>query len=388
MKMTPEIPFAALHSRMGDYLPQLRKLRLHGVHLNWTNLPSLLPGSGLHSLELSEHPYEVRPTLADFRRILTSCPALQKLVVGVSGPVLDRDDSVNWTSVSSESGPIVLPHLKELTLGYTDADDARHVLQNLDAPNVKSLTIADTTSVTFSQTEDVGSLLVACATKTRGPAVYGRESASQNVAQLLTNGQTQGVDKPSFSRFPALEEVILDRVEACSVTPFRTFFGAFPTLNRLTLQHTSMHAILALIPAGEPWPPQFQGLAPPASPSPCPCPKLQSVHIRGAALDFDLISTARSARIKHGAYAFDPEITLDHCRADDVVQVDTPVFEGMEVRIRSGDPYQAGGIDFEDAVMDLEMENATKGPFVFGAGFQDPAFDAYYGSHISILPQF
>jgi hypothetical protein len=83
MKATPEVPFAALLSRMGgDYLPQLRKLRLHGVHLNWTNLPPLLPttGGGLHSLELSEHPYEVRPTLVDFRRILTSCPASRSLL--------------------------------------------------------------------------------------------------------------------------------------------------------------------------------------------------------------------------------------------------------------------------------------------------------------------
>jgi hypothetical protein len=257
---------------------------------------------------------------------------------------------------SNDSCPVALPHLKELTLGYTDADDAREVLKNVDAPNVKSLTIADTTPVTYSQTEGVGSLLVACGTN-----AWGREAANVHswvppteveILASPSEALVQGADKPSASRFPALGEVILDRVEACSVTPFRTFFSALPALNRLTLQHTSMHAMQALMPTSEDL---SQCLATPLSVSPCPCPKLRSVHIRGAALDFDLIANARSTRINHGAYAFDPEITLDHCRADDVVHVDAPGFEGMELRIRSSDPYQLGGIDFEGAAIDLEM---------------------------------
>ncbi|KIM80219.1 hypothetical protein PILCRDRAFT_822741 [Piloderma croceum F 1598] len=383
LKSTPEVPFAALLGRMGgDYLPQLRKLRLHGVHLNWTTLPPLLPTTdgGLRSLELSEHPYEVRPTLVDFRRILASCPALHKLVVSVSGPIWDQDDSMDGTSRSDESFPIALPHLKELILGYTDADDARQVLKNLEAPNVKSLTIADTTSATFSQSEDVGSLLVACGTNAWG----GEATTTTVVHDWVPTGEVEvsamspleaSANKTSPSRFPRLEEVTLDRVEACSVTPFRTFFGALPTLNRLTLQHTSMHAMQALMPLGE------ECSAAPTSPTQCPCPKLQSVHIRGAALDFDLISNARSSRVKHGAFAFDPEITLDHCRTDDVVHMG---FEGMDVRIKSSDPYQAGGIDFEDSAMDLDLGIATKDdPFVYSGSFNDSAFDSYYGPLIS-----
>jgi len=383
MKMTPEVPFAALLSSTGgDCLPQLRKLRLHGVHLNWTNLPLLLPAmnDGLRSLELSEHPYEVRPTLVDFRRILSSCPGLQKLVVGVSGPIWDQDDTMNgaFPSHSGNSCPVALPHLKELILGYTDADDARQVLKSIDAPNVKSLTITDTTSVMFPQPEDGGSLLVAC-----GINAWGGDAQIPHEAGLLEVPAAQGANKTVSSRFPALEEVTLDRVEACSVSPFRTFFNALPTLRRLTFQHTSMHAMHALMPLEEQ---QMAGLATPPS---CPCPNLQSVHIRGAALDFDAIATTRSARIKYGAYAFEPEITLDHCRADDVVHVGAPAYEGMEVRIRSGDPYQVGGIDFEDVVMDLEMGNAMKeDPFGLGGPFNDPAFDAFYGPQIGIIPKF
>lgn len=380
MKVTPEIPFAALLDHMGGCLPRLRKLRLHGVHVNWTNLPSLLPtiDGGLRSLELSEHPYEVRPALADFQRILRSSPFLQKLVVGVSGPVWDQDDSMDGTSTSrsSASCPVALPHLKELTLGYTDADDARQVLQNINAPNVTSLTIADTTSVMFTQTEDVGSLLVACGTNAWVPET-----------EVQVEMSTPPSEPRVSSRFPALEEVTLDRVEACSVAPFRRFFGALPTLKHLTLQHASMHAMRGLMPLGED--DHSQDAASPASPASCPCPKLQSVHIRGAAPDFELITDTRSARIKYGAYGFDPEITLDRCRTEDVVHMGPPGFDGMEVRIRSGDLYQAGGIDFEDAAMDLEMGQVTKDdPFALGGAFNDPAFDAYYGSQIGIIPQF
>ena len=368
MKMTPEMPFAALINRMGgDYLPRLRKLRLHGVHLNWASLPSLLPtlSGGLSSLELSEHPYEVRPKPVDFRQILMSCPGLQKLVVSVSGPVWDQDDSMDGTSTSYvvNDCPVALPHLKELTLGYTDADDAREVLKHLHAPNVKSLTITDTTSVMSSQEDDVGSLLVACGTN-----IWGEKEISR------------GSPSDVSTRFPALEEVTMDRIEVCCATPFRAFFAALPTLRRLTLQHTSMHAMQALIPLGKE---DTQDIVA------CPCPNLRYVHIRGAALDFDLISRARIARIKQGAYAFEPEITLDHCRADDMVHVGAPGLEGTEVRIRSGDPYEAGGIDFEDTAMDLEMGNIAKeDPFSLGGAFNDPVFDTYYGPQIGILPQF
>jgi hypothetical protein len=283
---------------------------------------------------------------------------------------------------------VTLPHLKELTLGYTDADDARQVLKNLDAPNVKSLTIADTTSVLFPQTEDASSLLVACGTYAWGRDAARRNSwATSSTLASPSDVSAQDADKTPSSRFPALEEVTMDSVEACSVTPFRTFFNGLPTLRRLTLQHTSMHALEALVPLGEEH--HTQDLKSPSPPTPCPCPNLQSVHVRGAALDFDLISSARSARIKQGAYAFDPEITLDHCRADDAVHMGAPSFEGMEVRIRSGDNYQVGGIDFEDAAMDLEMGNVAKeDPFALGGAFNDPAFDAYYGPQMGILPQF
>jgi hypothetical protein len=58
--------------------------------------------------------------------------------------------------------------------------------------------------------------------------------------------------------------------------------------------------------------------------------------------------------------------------------------------IKSGDVYQAGGIDFEDSAMDLDLGGmiATKeesDPFVFSGAFNDSAFDSYYGPLISQL---
>lgn len=397
MKSTAEIPFAALLNCSGNtFLPRLRELRLHGVHVNWSNLPPLLdqsstastPKSSLRTLELSEHPYDVRPCLADFRRILQCCTELRKLVVNVSGPIWDQDDSMG--AQITDPIPIHLPHLKELTLGYTDVDDARHVLNNLNALNITSLCISDNSSVLSPETEDAGSLLIACgvtASEEYGEIQGWSGAAPGSVSQigvLVSPPEPHGMPKSS-ARFPALEEITLYRVESSSVAPFRTFFSSLTALRRLTLQHTSMHAVKALMPHGEER--LEQGLALPTSPSPCPCPNLKSVHILGAVLDFDLITSARSVRIMSGAYPFEPEVKVDYGLRGNTMHVAVPDSEEMEVRIRSDDPYAVGGIDFEDAAMDFE-EGGKEDPYAPGGVFNDPTFDAYYGPQMGFIPAF
>jgi len=339
----------------------------------------------LRILELSEHPYEVRPSLVDFRRILQCCTNLQKLIISVSGPIWDEDDAMD-TGIP-DSNPIPLPHLKELNLGYTDADDARQVLNNLDAPSVTSLSISDSSSVLSPETEDAGSLLIACGMTALGgyEEIQGWSAQSGGEVEMVDSSSEPPAVVKSLARFPAIEEIILDRVESSSVAPFRTFFSRLSTLQRLTLQHTSMHAVKALMPHGEER--LAEGLASPTSPSPCPCPNLKSVHIRAVTPDFDLITSARSVRVKSGAYPFEPEVTLDHRLWHNIAHLDVPNFEGMEVRIRSGDPYQLGGIDFEDSAMDFEGDG-KEDPFAPGGVFNDPAFDAFYGPQMGIIPVF
>ncbi|KZP26831.1 hypothetical protein FIBSPDRAFT_731897 [Athelia psychrophila] len=321
MKGTPDIPFAGLLDRTGgEFLPSLRELKLHGVHINWANLPPIIPASfgGLYSLELSEHAYEVRPSLVDFRRILATSPNLRALVVGVSGPTWDQDDAL--TEEASNARPIPLPLLSELTLKYTDAEDARHVLLHVDAPNAASLHISDVTPVAFPEQEDASSLLATCGTSSWG----------------------------NHARFPALREVTMDRIEACSATPFRTCFEGLPKLERLSLEHTSGHAINALRPR-EYVGPEMELV------EITPCPNLHSVSIRGAVLDFNGIARTRDARIESGARPFEPELTLDNWCPGDIVPVGLCGFEvpgaQAQVRICSGESYQEGGID------DVEMED-------------------------------
>ncbi|KAF7970142.1 hypothetical protein HWV62_24916 [Athelia sp. TMB] len=325
MKDTPDIPFAGLLDKTGgEFLPSLRELKLHGVHINWNNLPPIIPASsgGLRSLELSEHAYEVRPSLVDFRRILQTSPNLRKLIVGVSGPTWDQEDAL--TEEASNARPIPLPLLAELTLKYTDAEDARHVLLHVDAPNAMSLRISDVTPVAFPEQEDASALLATCGTSSWG----------------------------NHARFPALREITMDRIEACSSTPFRTCFEGLPKLERLSLEHTSTHAVSALqpheyvVPGPEPEVVEF-----------APCPNLHSVSIRGAMLDFKLIAHTRDARIENGAMPFEPELTLDHWCPGDVVPVGARGSEvpGVQVRIRNGESYEEGGIDYMD-MEDLEME--------------------------------
>lgn len=358
MKATPDIPFAGLLDRSGgEFLPSLRELRLHGVHMNWNNLPPLIPAShgGLRSLELSEHPYEVRPSLSDFRRILQASPSLRELTVGVSGPTWDQDDAMAGVPTHDNAHLIPLPYLQALTLKYTDAEDARHVLLHIDAPNVMSLNISDVTPVAFPEQEDAGSLLITC-----GTSPWGNQA-----------------------RFPAVREITMDRVEAYSAAPFRACFNGLPKLERLALEHTSAHAIHALQPQEYTAP----GLDAAAFRF-CPCPGLHTVSIRGAALDFNLIAHTRDARIQGGACPFEPELTLDHWCPGDVVQVGAPGFEvpAVQVRIRSGDLYEEGGI--EDAEMgDLAMEDMIVhskelAPLNLLAGlFGESTWDACYEAH-------
>ena len=68
----------------------------------------------------------------------------------------------------------------------------------------------------------------------------------------------------------------------------------------------------------------------------------------------------------------------------DVAQIGAPDSAGLEIRIRSGDPYQMGGIDFEDAVMDFEGDG-KEDPYAPGGVFNDPAFDAFYGPQMGIV---
>lgn len=354
MKPTAEMPFAALLNRNNNtFLPRLRELRLHGVHINWSNLPPLLdqsstvstPKNRLRTLELSEHPYDVRPSLFDFQRLLHSCSGLQTLKVSVSGPSWDEDDRMDGEI--PDSSPISLVHLRELTLGYTYVEDARRVLKYVEAPNVTSLKISDNSSVLNSEMEDAGDLLIACgATALEGyeeiegwPAT---DSDSEDEIEFLVSPPKPRTIRSS-TRFPALEEITLERVKASSDAPFRTLFSKLTSLQHLTLQHTSMDAVQALMPHDEER--SLQYLTSPTST--CPCPNLKFLHVIGAVFDFDLINNARNIRVQNGAYPFQPDVTVDQRPWGELTHLGAPNFEELELRLTIDQPYFIRGIAFD-----------------------------------------
>ncbi|KAG7095033.1 hypothetical protein E1B28_005824 [Marasmius oreades] len=177
-------------------LPRLRNLTLRGVHVCWSSLPSLLrtgSSSSLSSLELSSHCLDVRPSLAEFRTILSSCPMLRKLAVNGSGFALDQAKSKVGPSDGTPSteceGTIPLSHLQELSLGYRSTLDGRKILALFSAPNVRKLTLEDASHPGGLHEADTKSILRYIATGDVGDA--RQRSYSRDVAVLFPDGLHQ-----------------------------------------------------------------------------------------------------------------------------------------------------------------------------------------------------
>lgn len=112
--------------------PRLSILKLSGGHLDWTTCPEYFPG--LPTLELEEHVEVVRPSYADFKAMIDSCPKLRHLVLSLSGP-LDLPISV------PDSGTIFLPALEPLTFQDLDPTECSALIRHLSVSRLRGLTI-------------------------------------------------------------------------------------------------------------------------------------------------------------------------------------------------------------------------------------------------------
>ncbi|KAF9465970.1 hypothetical protein BDZ94DRAFT_1158972 [Collybia nuda] len=371
-----------------DVLPRLTSLTLRGVHVDWSSLTSILSRSQttLRALELSSHCSEVRPTLSEFRQLLATSPSLRKLVVNGSGPFIS-DDAEDDQSVSEEASDLIsLPCLDEITLGYRSAYDGQIILEQLDAPNVKVLTLEDSNHPGEPEEIDAGSLLA-----------YMGTGDSQGVAQELVVAYTTpdgvryhiALDKePSMpmgrkredplvdgeadsqATFPLLEVVTLKGVKACS-RPLQTFFNSLQNLRHLELSGMTMHAVRALLPADHSF-----GLAPVIA----PCPQLQSLCIRGfESLQLDdlhfVVARLSAERLNNGACGIhEVDIHMDHtstCITEDIFCVSQT---GTKVNIFK-DPLHE---DDDEEGMYCDDEDIDTDPYKAGGVFNDPLFDAYY----------
>lgn len=110
--------------------PKLEHVALWGVHLAWSETSIL---SGLRELELAYQPKNVRPSWADFARILEQSPDINTLTLCLSGPA---GLPTEWPTDIIE-----LPSLKNLVLAYHEPEYICALLQLISVPNVTSLAL-------------------------------------------------------------------------------------------------------------------------------------------------------------------------------------------------------------------------------------------------------
>ncbi|KAF7422628.1 hypothetical protein PC9H_010784 [Pleurotus ostreatus] len=138
--------------------PNLRSLSLWGIHFGWdeacleeNNTATTINSQKsprttlfdsmeqLTELELAYHVSDVRPSFVAFASILRRSPLLTKLALSASGPAGSPSDwFIPGTKVLQK---IALPKLSELDLRFHEPDYAVGLVQALDMPSLRHLTI-------------------------------------------------------------------------------------------------------------------------------------------------------------------------------------------------------------------------------------------------------
>ena len=372
-------------------LPSLKHLCLRGVHADWDSLATAVaqsPAAVLSYLELQSHCADVRPSVEQFQRLLSSTPALRKLIVTGSGPELPDDDTPR------DCDPVHLPQLHNITVGYRSALEGRTLLKLLDAPNARSLTLEDSTYPGDPEEINGGSLLTYLGSKESHShenefrVIYDLPQGIHYSVAVEAHGKTSkcphsrrsSLKEEPRPAFPLLQNVTLKSVKA-SPRPMRTFFHALPHLQHLELIGMSMQAVHALLPS-------TSSTSSTSLPSNCPCPQLRSLSIKGSEqlqvqdLDF-IVGNLAIERQSNGACGLqEVDIHVDAARAASVAAAVSPTSAGMKVTIVSdGESDEEGEVDIGDlSIVDGAEEASAYGP---GGIFNDPFFDAYYSAQLT-----
>lgn len=370
-------------------LPRLKNLTLRGVHVDWSSLASVLYHShaSLRTLELASHSLDTRPSFHEFHNFLAAASSLNKLVVSGSGPYLpDIDDDEDESILNDDDlCPVLLPNLRDLTIGYRSAYEAQVLLESINAPSAQVLTMEDSAYPGEAEDIDAGKLLTYVGTGRFHDGnehifvsyINGRhfEVALDEGAKSLVSRSERSADKKSNSTcpFPLLEKVTLTRVKACPGT-LHAFFNSLQNVRKLELSGMSTHALYALHP---------QGLYHRQPPSSNPCPKLQSLCIRRPEFtqlqDFVvLVGSMAGERLKKGSCGLqEVDIYVDEAGefvTEDVVQVSP----GTTVTV-----FKEAPRDVDDMEPDEDDDSDAVDPFRVGGAFNDPIFDTFYARGVA-----
>lgn len=135
----------------GGVAPRLTHVALWGVHVPWDRESSPYL-TGLTDLELAYHARDVRPSLAEFARILRDSPGLRTLTLCLSCPAGTPDEwepGMPLTTTPSDAGtidpealvPLALPALTDLVLAYLEPAYLLALLPRLALPALTSLAL-------------------------------------------------------------------------------------------------------------------------------------------------------------------------------------------------------------------------------------------------------
>ncbi|KAF9524899.1 hypothetical protein CPB83DRAFT_885918 [Crepidotus variabilis] len=370
---------AATGKARGDLLPQLKHLSLRGVHVDWDSLADIIQASrsGLSTFELASHSKDVRPSMSQFHKILQSTPDLQTLSVigtGPEGPGSETDSAHNYE-------PVHLPQLRDVTVGYRTETGGRSLLHFLDAPNVTSFVLEDTTYPADPSDTNAGPILSYLGSKLCDGNDHRLEATGlQSTAEVEKKrkrsicGFEPGSDSAEVNHrgaFPYLKRVALRNVKS-AFTPLASFFSSLSRVTELELSGMSMLSIHALVPYS-------------TSPSDFPCPRLNSLTIRDSefgAEDLDFIVTRLSScRQSRGAPTLqDLNFHVSPSRANDIRVIAAAAASSPESNVHI---ISDGECDLDSEDQDLLMgEDEEEEAFRPGGAFNDPLFDAYYGEAI------
>ncbi|KAJ4469885.1 hypothetical protein J3R30DRAFT_3303206 [Lentinula aciculospora] len=350
-------------------LPLLRNITLRGVHVNWSSLAHSQPA--LTSLELSSHSFDVRPTLSEFRDLLSSCPKLKSLIVNSSGFISDDEDLSLKTGVHNIHKivkPVSFPLLEELKIGYRSALEGCAILGLIHATNTRLLSLEDATHPGEIDEIEADEILL---------FIAGFRSPSVAL-------------KTSCPAFPATQTLVLKGLRA-QIDAIRKLLVSMPNLQSVELHqiHRPMDAIRAMLPNTFSPSPRttYQRLlsSRPASPSfspssfstSSPCPRLRELCIWAIDLSReDLRFIAKdllSGRLEAGAASL---------RRLDIHLFDSPEPASEDLE-ESGMRIFKDSLDTEDDDSDISIGDNTPDvqldeEFQFGGIFNDPIFDAQY----------
>ncbi|KAF9475967.1 hypothetical protein BDN70DRAFT_935459 [Pholiota conissans] len=188
-------------------LPRLKVLTLDGVHVAWHALGNVLSES-LEFLTLMNHCPDVCPSSTQFQAILKATPSLKKL--HIENTIIRTEDQPGLLN------PVLLPELRELILGSFYTLHIAVVLYLLEAPNITSFTMSNTTDEIISDPDDdLGHL------------------SDNEVLDILSRYESETSLYPGTyhrrPRFKHLERLILDRMTLSRDT-LKEFLSLLPRL--------------------------------------------------------------------------------------------------------------------------------------------------------------